>query len=84
MTERFQSKVTAFRSNVGYMLYLFLFKTSTFGIIGSVSAAFTFAYLDLLQGAVRIVFAVVFAFGYGAANGTVGSIVVVKHGYTLL
>ena len=67
----------------GYTPYLFLLKTSTFRIICSVGAAFAFAYLNLLQGAGLIIFAVVFAFGNGAADGTIAGIIV-EHGYNLL
>ena len=64
--------------------YLFLLKTSTFSIVCGIGAAFTFAYLDLLQGAVLVVMAMMFTFGNGAADGTIAGIVVVEHGYTLL
>ncbi len=68
----------------GYTPYLFLLKTSTFGIICGIGAAFALAYLDLLQAAVLVIMAVMFAFGNGTADGTVGGIIVVEHGYTLL
>ena len=65
--------------------YLFLLKTSTFSIVCGIGAAFTFAYLDLLQGAVLIIFAVVFAFGNGAADGMICGVVVKNgHGEVLL
>ena len=68
----------------GHTSYLFLLKTCTFGLICGVGATSAFAYLDLLQGAVLIIMAVMFAFGNSAANGAIAGIVVVKHGYTLL
>ncbi len=64
--------------------YLFLLKTSTFSIICGIGAAFALAHLDLLQGAVLIVIAMMFTFGNSAADGTIAGIVVVEHGYTLL
>ena len=63
--------------------YLFLRKTSTFRIICGVGAAFAFAYLNLLQGAVLIVIAMMFTFGNSAADGTIAGIIV-EHGYNLL
>jgi hypothetical protein len=68
----------------GHTPYLFFLKTSTFGLICGVGATSAFAYLDLLQGTVLIIMAVMFAFGNGAANGTIGGFIVVEHGYTLL
>ena len=67
----------------GYTPYLFLLKTSTFCVFCSIGTAFTFSYLDLLQGAVLIVMAMMFTFGNGAADGTIAGIIV-EHGYNLL
>ena len=68
----------------GHTPYLFLLKTSTFGLVCGIGAATAFTYLDLLQGAVLVIMTVMFTFGNSAANGTVCGIVVVEHGYTLL
>ena len=68
----------------GYTPYLFLLKTSTFGLVCGVGTACALANLDFLQAAVLVIMTVMFAFGYGTANSTVGGIIVVEHGYTLL
>lgn len=64
--------------------YLFLLKAGALGAFTGGCVSFALAYLDLLQGAVLVIFAVIFTFVYGAADGAVGGRIVVKHGFNLL